>query len=59
MDKPAESDLEANGASQPPPNQKVSEIDNGKEKALIAFSIAGYATCSSLMLVVNKVRKET
>jgi len=52
-------DLESDGQPHPPPNIKVSEIDNGKGKALIAFSIAGYATCSSLMLVVNKVAVHT
>jgi hypothetical protein len=50
---------EENGGNvaQPPPKTKVIEADS--QSSLVAFSIAGYATCSSLMLVMNKVRTDS
>ena len=53
--KPEKEDLEAATAPPPtPPPTNVAEADKGT----VVFAIAGYATCSSLMLVVNKVRND-
>ena len=46
-------ELEAARPAPPPPRKNVAEAE--AQSSLIVFSIVGYATCSSLMLVMNKV----
>jgi GDP-mannose transporter len=50
-------DMHNKNAETKEPQKNVA--DSKEQKAMVTFAIAGYATCSSLMLVVNKVAVHT